>query len=115
MMASSAIAIEQPQFPLEEIPAGSMSPGKLRLKAGVVNRRALDTRLLVRLKQEKVGTFKIECQALELATEAKLENLKREGKKGQGEKKWEKICTFAELAFSNCLDRVYNGQNNRIF
>ena len=52
--------------PLEVTPEGGMSPGKMVRKAKLVSQRSLETRLMTGLMAEKVGTFKIECQALEM-------------------------------------------------
>ena len=55
---------DQTTTPIEETPAGALSPGKLRQKAKVVSQRALESKLMTSLRDEKVGTFKVECQAL---------------------------------------------------
>ena len=80
----------RPYTPLEGTPEGGLSPGKLNRKARMVNLRSLDTRLMAELGKAKVGTLKIESQALQLACEAREAILKA----GASGKSWEKIRKF---------------------
>ena len=56
----------QKPTPHEETLTGGTSPGKLRQKARFVNLRAMDSKLMAELGKEKVGTLKMETQAIQL-------------------------------------------------
>ena len=70
-LTSNEIVKEQNQTPLKSTPCGGFSPGKLRQKSKNVVQRGLEVELMEGLLKERIGTHKIESQAMTMKREAK--------------------------------------------
>ena len=86
MVSGLEIDTFQNPTPTEETVRAAYSPSKLIKLGKRVTEEDLDIRLLTALKQQGVGTFKIECEALKMH---------KESRKGQKQErfysKWDEI------------------------
>ena len=86
MVSNLEKGIFQNQTPTEETVRAACSPSKLVKLGKKVTEEDLDIRLLTALKQQGVGTFKIECEALKMHKES------RKGEKQEKfNSKWDEI------------------------